>query len=216
MHNSLNLQESLFPRAEDDAGGRSTGVNLELRDADVTFFERFFSPENSAVYFERLKKDTAWRQDKITFYGREMNLPRRTAWYGAAGKRYVFSGIAFEPLPFTETLLEIKRAVEERSKATFNCVLLNFYRDGKDGIAPHADDEPELGIDPAIGSVSFGGARRFILRHKTERQLKTEILLTDGSYLLMKGKTQTFWRHSIPKTAKRVDERINLTFRTII
>jgi alkylated DNA repair dioxygenase AlkB len=128
---------------------------------------------------------------------------------------YKFSGIHLEPEPWIPTLLKVKEKVDEIAKVNFNSVLLNLYRDGNDGISWHTDAEPELGNNPVIGSVSFGGARRFMFRHKHNQELKTEIELIDGSFLLMAGATQHFWQHQIPKTSKRVQPRINLTFREI-
>ena len=120
------------------------------------------------------------------------------------------------PDAWIPTLLSIKSRIEEVTQAKFNSVLLNLYRCGKDGVSWHSDDEPELGKNPIIASVSFGEARRFQLRHKLDKSLdKVEITLTHGSLLIMKGSTQHFWQHQIPKTAKSLRERINLTFRII-
>jgi alkylated DNA repair dioxygenase AlkB len=123
-----------------------------------------------------------------------------------------------DPLPWTEDLLEIKKIIEPVSMTTFNSVLINFYRDGKDRVAWHSDDEKELGKKPIIGSVSFGAERKFKLRHKKYREngLRSEIMLKHGSFLLMSGSTQNHWAHEIPKTAKPLGPRVNLTYRKII
>ena len=113
-------------------------------------------------------------------------------------------------------LYEIKNRLEEFSGLTFNSVLLNLYRDGQDSMGWHRDDEKELGKNPAIGSVSFGESRKFMIRHVQDRSLKTSINITNGSLLLMAGEMQHHWLHSIPKTAKPAGVRINLTFRKII
>jgi alkylated DNA repair dioxygenase AlkB len=97
----------------------------------------------------------------------------------------------------------------------FNSVLLNLYRDGNDSMGWHSDDEPELGQNPVIGSLSLGGKRRFRLRHRSEKNLKHQLELTSGSFLLMQGTTQHYWQHHIPKTKRPVPPRINLTFRLI-
>src|SRR5262249_26416929 len=109
----------------------------------------------------------------------------------------------------------VTRAVEVPAEVTFNSVLLNRYRSGKDSVAWHADDEKEFGSHPVIASVSLGGTRTFQLKHKKRKDLKASVELTHGSLLLMRGATQHHWLHQIPKTAKAVPERVNLTFRTV-
>jgi alkylated DNA repair dioxygenase AlkB len=189
---------------------------LSMPDADVIFYHNFFSHQESDELFQTLFNEIKWRQDKMKIYGKEVKLPRKTAWYGDRDKPYTFSGIHLEPEPWTSTLLQIKEKVEDIAEVKFNSVLLNLYRDGNDGISWHTDAEPELGNNPVIASVSFGGARRFMFRHKQNKDLKTEVQLTDGSFILMAGTTQHFWQHQIPKTSKKVEPRINLTFRVII
>ena len=120
------------------------------------------------------------------------------------------------PEPWTPTLLKIKLAIEKTANTEFNSVMMNLYRDGNDGISWHTDAEPELGKNPLIGSVSFGQTRRFMLRHRNNKELKFELELIHGSFLLMGGSTQHFWQHQIPKTSKKLEPRINLTFRFII
>lgn len=188
---------------------------LSMSDADVIFYRNFFNQQESDELFQTLFNEIKWRQDRMKIYGKEVNLPRKTAWYGDRDKSYTFSGIHLQPEPWTPTLLQVKEKVEEIAKIQFNSVLLNLYRDGNDGISWHTDAEAELGKNPVIGSVSFGGTRRFMFRHKDNKDLKAEIELTHGSFLLMAGTTQHFWQHQIPKTSKKVQPRINLTFRVI-
>lgn len=119
--------------------------------------------------------------------------------------------------PWTKTLLQIKKSIEPIALTTFNSVLINYYRNGKDRVAWHSDDEKELGKNPVIASVSLGAERKFKLRHKKfkENQLKHEVLLANGSLLVMSGTTQHHWLHEVPRTAKPIGPRINLTFRVI-
>ena len=129
---------------------------------------------------------------------------------------YTYSGISMNPEPWTATLLEIKAKINEGANTRFNSVLLSLYRNGRDSLSWHQDDEPELGNDPVIASASFGDTRTFQFRHKARKDIKTvSIDLTHGSLLIMKGPTQRFWVHQVPKTAKPVGPRINLTFRVI-
>ena len=179
---------------------------------------RFFPVENSDRLLDSLINQIQWKQNTIRFYGKESPVPRLEAWYGDPGMSYSYSGIRMDPLPWTEDLLEIKKIIEPVSMTTFNSVLINFYRDGKDRVAWHSDDEKELGKKPIIGSVSFGAERKFKLRHKKYREngLRSEIMLKHGSFLLMSGSTQSHWAHEIPRTAKPLGPRVNLTYRKII
>jgi alkylated DNA repair dioxygenase AlkB len=189
---------------------------LPMPDAKVTFYRNFFNSQKSDEIYQILLNEIHWRQDRMKLYGKEIDLPRKTAWYGDRDKSYTFSGIHLDPEPWTPTLLYVKNRIEEVAEVQFNSVLLNLYRHGNDGISWHTDAEPELGENPVIGSVSFGGARRFMLRHRQDQDLRSEVELTHGSFLLMAGETQHFWQHQIPKTSKKVEPRINLTFRLII
>lgn len=191
------------------------GRRFELPDADVTFFARLFVGADADRLLADLRRTTEWRQEVMEREGREIPLPRLTAWYGDPDRSYSYSGITMESLPWTEPLLEIKARVEAVSETAFNSVLLNLYRDGRDGVGWHSDNEPELGEEPVIGSVSLGGTRKFALRHKKRRDLKFELDLTHGSLLVMRGATQRFWLHRVPKTEDEVEPRINLTFRRI-
>jgi alkylated DNA repair dioxygenase AlkB len=190
--------------------------SLNLPDADVSFYPAFFPAAVADRLFMELRDTTAWRQDSFKLYGRNVNFPRLTAWYGDEGTSYVYSGIKNLPLPWTPAILEVKRAVEPPSGVAFNSVLLNRYRSGKDSVSWHADNEPEFGAQPVIASVSFGGARTFQLKHKKRNDLKASVELTHGSLLIMRGGTQANWLHQIPKTAKPVEERLNLTFRAVV
>jgi alkylated DNA repair dioxygenase AlkB len=192
-----------------------TSLKFDLPDADLVYYPALFNASESAAFFTELAGSIDWQQDSITIYGRRVPLPRLTAWYGDVGTTYSYSGITMQPQPWTPELRQIKQVIEPLAGVEFNSVLLNLYRDGNDSVGWHSDDEPELGENPVIGSVSFGAARRFQLRHNVNRGCKQEIILNPGSFLLMQGATQHFWQHQIPKTAKPVSARINLTFRTI-
>jgi alkylated DNA repair dioxygenase AlkB len=142
--------------------------------------------------------------------GRRIPIPRLTAWHGAAG--YVYSGIRLTPAPWTPPLLELKALAERLAGQSFNSVLLNLYRDGRDSVSWHADNEPGLGRDPVIASLSLGAVRRFQLKHRRLPERLT-LDLPHGSCLIMAGATQHHWLHQLPKTKAPVGPRINLTFR---
>jgi alkylated DNA repair dioxygenase AlkB len=189
--------------------------DIILQNGRLVYIENFYTPAESDRIFKDLRQNTPWQEEVIKMYGKEITCPRRMAWYGDKGTDYVYSGIMHHPLPLTPTLTAIKQKVEEQAQHKFNSVLLNLYRDGKDSMSWHSDDEKELGINPTIASISFGAERIFKLKHKTDKTLKADILLKHGSLLIMTGELQHYWQHSIPKTAKPIAERINLTFREI-
>ena len=160
----------------------------------------------------RLIAETEWREESITLWGKQYLQPRLTAWHGEA--RYTYSGLTLDPQPWTALQLAIKSAVEAVSGHRFNSLLLNYYRDGRDSMGMHSDDEAELGPQPVIASFSVGQVRTFILRHKrTKETLKLD--LPSGCLLLMQGETQRNWLHGINKSAREMGPRVNLTFRII-
>jgi alkylated DNA repair dioxygenase AlkB len=188
---------------------------MEMPDAEVVFYPTFFNSDESRAYFQELSNSIHWQQQSIDLLGSTILLPRLTAWYGDMGKSYTYSGLTVHPESWTPILLAIKSRIETAANISFNSVLLNFYRSGQDSVSWHSDDEPELGTNPVIGSVSFGGTRLFQFKHKSKSELRRSVELTSGSLLIMRGTTQHFWKHQIPKTKKPVDPRINLTFRVI-
>ena len=190
---------------------------IKLPDAELFFYPQLLESNQADILLASLKQEIEWTQNTIRFYGKESLVPRLEAWYGDPGKSYSYSGIHMNPKPWTQNLIQIKRAIEPIAKVTFNSVLINYYRDGKDRVAWHSDDEKELGQNPVIGSISLGAERKFKMRHRQYKTngLKYEIMLNHGSFLLMKGTTQHHWMHEIPRTAKPTDPRINLTFRII-
>jgi alkylated DNA repair dioxygenase AlkB len=191
-------------------------IPLQLPDADMVFYPALLDPQESDRLLTELTETIDWRQDRITLYGRSLLQPRLTAWYGDPGKSYTYSGLTMHPTAWTPVLLDLKARVEAVSEVVFNSVLLNLYRDGRDSMGWHSDDEPELGQRPVIGSLSLGGTRRFMLRHRSQKDLKHQLELSSGSFLLMQGATQSFWQHQVPKTKRSVPPRINLTFRVIV
>jgi alkylated DNA repair dioxygenase AlkB len=195
---------------------QSEPIHFNLPDAEIIYFPTFLSKENADALFQELLKNTPWQSDEITIYGKKHLQPRLTALYGNEGKPYSYSNITMQPHNWTLTLQKIKSLVENISKSTFTTVLLNYYRDGSDSNGWHADNEKELGTNPIIASLSLGAERNFQLKHNSDATQKANIILENGSLLLMKGTTQHFWKHQIPKTAKPVGPRINLTFRAIL
>ena len=185
---------------------------IDLKDGgSLTIFEQFFKPELADKLFEVIKEKTPWRQE-VTKFGH--SFPRLTMWYADPGLKYAYSGVVHEAVEWPSYLSEIRTRVQETSGKKFNSLLLNYYRTGKDSIGFHADNEKELGFDPAVASVSFGAERLFVIKHiKTSETQHHK--LTHGSLLVMGGTMQRFWHHSVPKTEADISGRINLTFRDI-
>lgn len=156
-----------------------------------------------------------WQQEQLSMYGKQVNIPRLQAWYGGIDHDYTYSGLTLTPKPLTSSLMVLKTKVEAFISVNFNSLLANLYRDGNDSVSWHSDDEPELGPEPIIASLSFGDTRNFQLKHKSNGD-KLNIDLTSGSLLIMAGSTQHFWSHCVPKTKRVKSPRINLTFRQII
>jgi alkylated DNA repair dioxygenase AlkB len=197
---------SLFP---------SEKIIFNLPNAAIEYYPNFFTAEKSTFLFEKLLNEIPWQQDNITVFGKTHRQPRLTALFGNEGKPYSYSNIVMQPHHWSPLLMTIKNEIEAVCNENFTTVLLNLYRDGKDSNGWHADNEKELGRNPVIASVSFGAERMFHLQHNSIADAKLKINLENGSLLIMKGETQHYWKHQIPKTAKKIAPRINLTFRII-
>ena len=190
-----------------------TLVPIPIDDGELALLAQLPLPLSNAEIAARLLAETPWREESVVVYGKRHLQPRLTAWYGDAS--YTYSGLRLEPLPWTALLLELRAAVEAACGHNFNSVLLNRYRNGRDSMGMHSDDEPELGADPVIASLSYGATRTFILRHKRDKRT-VRLPLEDGSLLLMRGQLQRNWLHGINKSTRPLGERLNLTFRYIV
>jgi len=197
---------SLFP---------SEKIAFDLPNASLEYYPNFFDANQSKLLFEKLLNEIPWQQDEIMTFGKTHPQPRLTALFGNEGKQYAYSNIVMQPHSWNPLLMFIKSEIEAVCNENFTTVLLNLYRNGKDSNGWHADNEKELGRNPVIASVSFGAERIFHLQHNSITEAKQKITLQNGSLLIMKGETQHYWKHQIPKTAKEIGPRINLTFRII-
>lgn len=187
-----------------------------LTDGTLFLTPGFYQPDIAAQLFAQLRDDIAWQQGNVQIFGKVHKEPRLTAWFGDKDARYRYSGRDLMPQAWTPVLADIKQAVETHTGHRFNSVLLNYYRDEKDGMGWHSDDEAELGAQPVIASLSLGAGRRFKLRQKSAAQKQLlSITLGDGDLLVMAGAMQENWQHSVPKETRPQSARINLTFRLI-
>jgi alkylated DNA repair dioxygenase AlkB len=189
---------------------------LPLADAELAFDPHWLGVDEADALFATLREQVAWEVHRIRLFGREVDSPRLSCWIGDPDASYRYSGVRFEPRPWPEALRPVLPRLEQALGQGFNSVLANLYRDGRDAMGWHSDAEPELGARPVIASISLGAARRFAFRHRQQPERRLSLELPHGSLLVMAGDTQRFYRHSLPRTAKPVGERINLTFRRIL
>jgi alkylated DNA repair dioxygenase AlkB len=191
--------------------------NLLPFDGIAYYYGPILTSRETQDYLEALLTTIPWKSDEAVIYGKHIVTARKVAWYGDASYSYAYSGTTKVALPWTKELRALKRLVEEKAGCSFNSCLCNLYHDGSEGLGWHSDDEKALGKDPVIASLSLGAERKFSFRHKRKSGgYPISMQLENGSLLVMKGSTQTFWQHSVPKTAKVTTGRINLTFRTIV
>jgi len=193
----------------------SSDNNLLPYDGEALYYG-YIMPENEACnYFNILLETLSWQNDEAIIYGKRFVTKRKVAWYGDSNYAYTYSNTTKQALPWTQALLELKSVAEELSGTKFNSCLANLYHDGTEGMAWHSDNEKALGENTVIASLSFGAERKFSFKHK-KTGTKTEVILQNGSLLVMKGITQTHWLHRLPPSVKVKNPRINLTFRTYI
>jgi alkylated DNA repair dioxygenase AlkB len=192
----------------------SKGERIDLPGGDAVLFKDYHLGYGLPHLMEFLTRNIPWEQQTLAMYGKEVLEPRLIAWYG--DHPYTYSGRTQAARPLIPTLNEIRIRMEELIDGPLNGVLLNLYRDGKDSIGMHADNEPEFGKHPTIVSVSLGSTRTFKFQSKFDKSQKVTVPLESGSVLIMRGATQENWKHGIDKTKEELGPRINLTFRNII
>jgi len=194
---------------------------IDFPKADIQLWHHWLDDGEAEAICADLMQTLDWQQPSLTIAGRTHKIPRLKAWHGDPAAHYRYSGQSFSPSPWTDTLRQLKARVEEACAAQFNSVLANWYRSGQDSMGFHADNERELGAEPVIASLSLGATRRFVFQPSGELKAQANQLrslgleLESGDLLLMRGSTQRYWKHGIPKTQKLVGDRINLTFRYI-
>lgn len=192
-----------------------TESNLLPYDGSAVYYGPVLSSPEAENYFDRLLDTAAWKNDEAVIFGRHIVTRRKVAWYGDEAYSYSYSNKTRVALPWTSELLDLKRTVEKKTSVEFNSCLLNLYHDGDDGMGWHGDDETTLAKNGSIASLSLGAERRFFFKHRKTKQ-QISLILEQGSLLEMKGETQRFWWHSLPKSKKVLEPRINLTFRTMV
>ena len=203
------MQHSLF----DDSSEELFDLG---EDCSLRMLHQILPEAAATAYFDELCA-LPLEQTRIHIHGRELPIPRLNAWHGDPDAAYAYSGVHFEPRPWTPALQHCRELAEQQSGQQFNSVLVNLYRDGNDSVAWHADNEPHLGRNPVIASLSLGETRRFRLKHRQDKRREPLSLdLPHNSLLIMQGALQHRWVHAVPKTQRHCTPRINLTFRRVV
>jgi alkylated DNA repair dioxygenase AlkB len=198
---------SLFPISPDQ--------NLLPYDGEVFYYPNFFTAKESHDFLRILTDEIPWKHDEVVIFGKVIQTLRKVAWYADNERPYTYSGRTKIGLPWTQSLMSIKSAIEKKAQVAFNGGLMNYYHDGNEGASWHSDNEKTIMPNSCIASVSFGAARKFEFKHK-QTQEKVSFVLAPGSLLLMQGTTQTHWIHQLPKSKKIKEHRLNLKFRQMI
>lgn len=194
---------------------KNAGVNLVPYDGELYLWRSYYPADAAEHYFKLLIQGLDWQTERLFLFGRWVQVPRLMAWYGDSDAVYRYSGQIHQPLAWIEPLVALKQTMDAVCQHSFNSVLANLYRDGRDSMGCHADNEPELGQQPLIASLSFGETRLLRFRHN-HSAYKFDIELKSGDLLVMAGSLQENWRHELPKTRQAKQARINLTFRQIL
>jgi len=184
-------------------------------DLKIRILEDFFNSVDSNKLLKKFILKLPWESMMIKMFGRDTKIPRLQCWIGDKGCEYRYSGKQLSRQIWNQDLIMIRKKIYQELKIDFNSVLVNYYRDGKDSMGWHSDDEKELGPNPTIASISFGSERDLVFRNKITKETLA-IPQTNGCLILIDGETQKNWQHSIKKTQKVIGPRINLTFRNII
>lgn len=187
--------------------------SINLLNKHLDYFDHWLGSEYCDSLFSELQKDVPWSQPEIQLYGKTHVIPRQHAWYGPQPYTYAGMTLPAEPLPVV--LVHVIEQLNSTFCCAFDSVLLNLYQDGHHSMGWYSDNEPELGKDPAVAILSLGAGREIAFRQMTETRTLATLLLTHGSLLFMKPKTQSLFQHAIPKRKKISESRISLTFRRL-
>jgi hypothetical protein len=186
--------------------------NLLPKDGIAIYHGVVFNEKEATLICKELFDTIPWKQDEVVMFGKKILTKRKVAWYADAGITYTYAGVKKSGLQWTEALHGIKQKVEAITGASYNACLLNLYHEGEEGMGWHRDNEKEIVTESSIASISLGAARKFAFKHTTTSE-RLDIELANGSLLDMKGTIQQHWYHSLPKTTRVKQLRINLTFR---
>ena len=204
MTNQLSIMNSFDQR-----------IDLDKQGSFVNYYANYINTKQADRLFNQLLNEIAWDDSSRNMYGKITQFKRKSSFYSLPGLKYTFSGRKFGGRTMTSTMLEVLKDLEKRYNHDFNSILFNYYQNGRDTISWHTDNEDELGENPTVGTLSLGQERPFYLRHHIDHSMKHEFLLSHGSLMVMEGKTQNYWEHSVPQRVKLDQPRLSLTLRTI-
>ncbi|MCP4008733.1 MAG: alpha-ketoglutarate-dependent dioxygenase AlkB [Proteobacteria bacterium] len=190
-------------------------LDISRKHLAIRLLPEFISSARADILLKHLIDNTPWQQPRVKVYGKWHPTPRLVSFYADEKLSYGYSQTLHGALPLTTTLFDLKTRISQLTSIPFNAVLLNYYRDGRDTMGWHADDEKELGVQPTIASLSLGAARDIHFKSRNGGEELVKLNLPSGSLLIMDGDTQHYWLHHIPKRAKCTTPRVNLTFRNI-
>ena len=188
----------------------------EIKAPSLRHWPEWVDPATANSWFSELERESPWKQESITLFGKSHLLPRLTCWMADPGCGYRYSGLENIVEPWSPTAQLIRNQINQYTGWYFNSLLLNQYRNGKDAMGFHADDEPELDHQAPIASLSLGASRT--LRFKPKRGVLSESIsveLGNGDLLLMDPPTQQEWLHGLPRRLRVTEPRMNLTFRVV-
>ncbi len=184
-------------------------------DLELLYWQPLLPAERAERIFRELLDALPWQQPSVRIFGKRHPVPRLQSWHGDPEAEYRYSGMTLTPEPWTPALERVREAVSRVTGTSFNSVLANLYRDGLHTMGWHADDEPELGPDPEVASVSLGTARDLALRRRGTSRTHSTLRLEHNSLLWMPAGMQRDWQHALPRRKRAAGPRINLTFRRI-
>lgn len=185
---------------------------------EVRRYDQWLSvPEQSELWRHLTGGQIEWSQPHLHVFGREVTPSRREALVAKSDIRYQYSGQRLKAQPWTAGLTQLGSRLFYMFGIPFNAVLLNHYAHGHEQMGWHSDNEPELGRNPVIASISLGAQRDFRFRPKNSvHGDPITMALPAGSLLLMAGDLQHHWEHCLPQRRRIALPRINLTFRRIM
>lgn len=192
-------------RIIDDPRGAIVDHVADFLDAD----------ERRALRAEIEQAKAKFDRDRVVIFGKTVDSPRLVCAFGDDGLRYRYAGVDRATAPWLPRLRAVRDRLAALAGHAFNYALVNWYRDGNDCIGWHSDKEADLAPEASIASLSLGAARTFLLRDR-DGGTTHEVVLADGSLLWMRGTTQQFFKHSLPRRKAITEPRFNITFRQIV
>jgi alkylated DNA repair dioxygenase AlkB len=194
----LAWQSSLFDSFGAD---RFEGVRrIQLDERSWLDVAPSWYPEHAEL-FATLLRDAPWQQRERWMYDRQVLEPRLVA---------AWSGVDLAALP--PGLVDIRAAVSQRYGVNFDSVLVNLYRDGRDGVAWHGDTVRKRLPEAIVVTVGLGERRRFLLRPGTSGPATLTLRTGEGDLVVMGGRTQHDWQHTVPKET-HAGARMSITLR---